>query len=332
MTSPDYLAPEKAYSATTITGLQDVDPNNPGGANNSDMMDQLEQVRSNLFLTLLGGFTSVPSAVTTAVNAIISAITGLLDGGLPDLSQFFDNLGGQLEAIEESIADLEAIAPSTPSTPAYVADINDMATCSRDDLYEYYQSGTSESPSVSMRAAKYTPAKVTFNSVAPVDYTPIVVDRRGLPKKLRWRVGNDTSLFGIDAYYMALCILNPANGNIEKAWDSGNIKDGVANTTTLTEVGVALTGITQLVTPGQILFIAHQQIAPGLAQGARSFACKPQPGGAARPGQLLDAWHYRTPGNHGSIPSSVSFASLERRNNCIPWGAIEVDTTVTEAP
>lgn len=261
--------------------------------------------------------------------------------------------------MEEAIADLGDIDPATPTTPAYVADINDMSTCSRDDLVEWTASASggghshgagtlsantstgnvtgstsSATPNISVDIslvpAKYTPARVQFSSVAPVDYTPIVVDRNGIVKKLRWRVGNDTSIFGIDAYFVGLCVYNPENGNVEKVWDSGNIKDGVANTSTLTEVALDM-GLDQAVVPGQILFAAHLQIAPGLAQGTRSWAWKPQPGGAARPGQLLNSWYYRTPGNHSSIPSSVSFASLERRNDGIPWAAVSVDTSGDEA-
>ena len=356
MTSPGSppIVPQRGYTASTIYQLQDVDPDALGQQQNQDMRDELEQVRDQLLNNLLGGFLNVPAAVTSAVTNIVSAITGLLTGGLGDLADFFDNLGGQLADIEEAIADLESVAPATPVTPAYVADIDDMATCSRDDLttYSVSTSGGSHSHgsgslsaststgkvtgstsnatpninvSIDLVPAKYTPAKVSFSSVAPVDYTPIIVDRRGKVKRLRWKVGNDTSLFGVGAYYMALCVYNPANGNIEKVWDSGNIKDGVANTTSLQEVGVDM-GINQIVTPGQILFVAHQQIAPGIAQQARSFACKPQPSNVtARPGQMLNGWYFRTPGNHGSIPSSVALSSLDRRNDCIPWAAIQVE-------
>lgn len=308
------------------------------------------------------------------IGTILELLTGVEDGDTNDLASWVNNLrklfrgeplgsdpggwfsgvldfGGmnnRLEEVEEVIADLGDVAATSPVTPAYVADINDMATCSRDDLVRWVSSshnhssgsysastttgnvtGSSSSTTVSVSpaAATYKPAAPTGSSSAPVDYTPIVVDRHGIVKKLRWRVGNDSSLFGIDAYYMALCVYNPANGSIEKVWDSGNIKDGVANTTSLQEVGVDM-GIDQVCTPGQILFVAHQQIAPGLFQETRTYACKPQPSGAAaRPGQLLDAWYFRTPGNVGSIPSSVSLASLSRRNDCIPWAAVEVDTS-----
>ncbi|QDH93522.1 minor tail protein [Gordonia phage Verity] len=354
MTSPDLFVPSKGYRANTVYQLQEVDPDALGAAENADMHAELEAVRAQLFNNLLGGFLNVPAAVGTAVGGIIGAITGILDGGLDDLFDYFDG-GDRLAEIEAAIADLESVAPATPVTPAYVADIDDMASCSRDDLttYQVSTSGGGHSHgsgslsaststgnvtgstsnatpninvSIDLVPAKYKPARVTFSSVAPVDYTPIIVDRRGNAKRMRWKVGNDTSLFGVDAYYMALCIYNPTNGNIEKVWDSGNIKDGVANTTSLQEVGVDMALASPLVTPGQILFMAHQQIAPGIAQDTRSFACKPQPSNVtARPGQLLNGWYFRTPGNHGSIPSSVALSSLDRRNDCIPWGAIQVE-------
>ncbi|AZS07295.1 minor tail protein [Gordonia phage Dorito] len=308
------------------------------------------------------------------IGTILELLTGVEDGDTNDLASWVNNLrklfrgeplgsdpggwfsgfldfGGmnnRLEEVEEAIADLGDVAAASPVTPLYAADINDMPTCSRDDLVRWVATshnhssgsysastttgnvtGSSGSTTVSLTPAPatYKPAAPTGSSSAPVDYTPIPVDRRGVVKKLRWRVGNDTSLFGIDAYYMALCVYDPADGLIKKVWDAGNIKDGVANTTTLTEVGVDM-GIDQVCTPGQILFVAHQQIAPGLFQETRTYACKPQPSGAAaRPGQLLDAWYFRTPGNVGSIPSSVSLASLSRRNDCIPWAAVEVDTS-----
>ncbi|AZV00753.1 minor tail protein [Gordonia phage Kiko] len=299
-------------------------------------------------LEIFSGRSSAVDATSADVASFWSDWQSYISGvPVPSLGSWFAG-AVDLGEIEAAIADLGDIAPTSPVTPAYVADINDMATCSRDDLIRWTAathnhssgsysantttgnvSGSSASTVVSLSPspATYKPSAPTGASpVAPVDYTPIVVDRRGVVKKLRWRVGNDTSIFSIDAYYMALCIYNPNTGNIEKVWDSGNIKDGVADTTSLREVAVDL-GIDQECVPGQILFVAHQQIAPGLFQESRTYACKPQAGSAARPGQLLDAWYYRTPGNVGSIPSSVSLASLSRRNDHIPWAAVEVDTS-----
>lgn len=277
-----------------------------------------------------------------------------------DLTDLFTSAQTQQGQIDAAIARLDEIAATSAVTPAYAADVNDMPTCSRDDLIAWSITGQVSSTthnhaagsltaslssgdvsgstgndshthnpgslSVSLVPATYQPAVVILSSVAPVDYTPIIVDRKGKVRLLRWRVGGDATWFGVDAYYMALCIYNPSNGNIEKVWDSGDIKDGAANTSSLREVSIDM-GLDQYCIPGQILFVAHQQIAPGLAQGARAFGCKPQPSNqTARPGQLLDSWYYRS-GNQSSIPSSISLASLTRRNDCIPWAAVSVDST-----
>ncbi|QZD97735.1 hypothetical protein SEA_VINE_26 [Gordonia phage Vine] len=272
-------------------------------------------------------------------------------GGLLDHALQLVTHASQLQEVEAAITELQNVDPASPVTPLYAADINDMVTCARADLVAWkvashnhssgsYSASTttgnvsgssgSTAPAVNAVPGAYSPARQTGSSTSPVDYTPLVVDRQGKVMKLRWRAGSDDSLFGIDAYYMALCIYNPNNGNIEKAFDSGNIADGVGGTSSLTDVYIDLSTLNQFVVPGQILFIAHQQIAPGLAQSTRSIGAKPQFGGAARPGSLIDSWYYRT-GNLGSIPSSVSLASLSRRNDCIPWYGVQVDSTV-EAP
>ena len=176
--------------------------------------------------------------------------------------------------------------------------------------------------------ATYSPKRYvnTFGVYeSPVDYVPIVVDRRGTVDKLRWKTGDDASLFGIDAYYMALCIYNASTGAIEKVWDSGNIKDTVANVSgSSREVEMSM-GISQICTPGQLLFVAHQQIAPGALQGTRSIGCEPL-SGDGRPSSLapLDGAMLRTPGRHGSIPSTIQASTLTRINTQQMWAAVSV--------
>lgn len=336
------------YSATTLYELQDTEEGGTSG--NVEMWGQLEQVRDSL-LGMLGGFVDVGSAIGAAITNIVAAITSISNGDLIDLSNFFGDSAARLDEIEASIANLELVAATYPSTPAYISGIQDMATCARQSLvtqnvsvsvsvasggsmscadaahsHSGHTHSSTQSVSVTAVTPTYKPA-ITFSlseSKAPVDYTPIVVDRRGTVDKMRWIAGADTSIFSIDAYYIALCIYNPDTHNIEKVWDSGNIKDGVANTTTLQEVEVSM-GISQECTPGQVLYIAHQQIAPGAFQAARSFACALQ-GGVARPSSLapLDGATFRTASDQTSIPSSYPAGSLLRINTRIPWGAVSV--------
>ena len=352
MTSPDGAVAQ--YSATTLYELQETEEGGTSG--NTEMWQQLEGIRDSL-LGMLGGFVDVGSAIGAAITNIVAAITSISNGDLIDLSNFFGDSSARLAEIEASIANLELVAATYPSTPAYVAGIQDMATGARQSLvipkvtvtlasdsHSHAKgtlaantstgviSGSTATDShthtatgyVSIAVPTYTPTATSFASNAPVDYTPIVVDRRGTVDKIRWIVGADTSIFSIDAYYIALCVYNPDNGNVEKVWDSGNIKDGVSNTSSLQEVELSM-GISQECTPGQILYIAHQQIAPGLAQTPRSFAYIPQ-GGVARPSSLapLDGATFRTASNQTSIPSSYPAGSLSRINTRIPWGAVSV--------
>ncbi|URM86127.1 minor tail protein [Gordonia phage BiggityBass] len=274
-----------------------------------------------------------------------SSITDIFE----DLTDLFTNAGQQQTQIESVIARLDEIDATFGTTPAYVADQGDMATAMRSGLVTERYSGASvqetghrhgiSNPGTSTQTDLagthnhtinltrfydvpfYTPDTATGNSTALVDYTPIVVDREGVIRALRWVCGVG-GIFDVDAYYMAICAYNPNNGNIEKVWDSGNIADDTDYSSPL-EIEWELDD-PQPCAPGQVLFMAHQQIAPGTAQSARPFACVPQ-GGIGRPATLLlDACTYRSPARYGSIPSSISKSSLTKINTRIPWIAAAV--------
>ncbi|WP_454174984.1 hypothetical protein [Gordonia sputi] len=309
---------------------------------------------------LLGRLGGDSSALTSwlgsgALPSWLSDFSGFNDL-LSQLGALIDGHTSQLADVEAAIANLEEVGAASSTTPAYVADIQDMATIPRSQLTTFAISGSVNSTligghthsissgatstgitmigshthgdnfGVSVQLPVYTPDRLNLSSTSYVDFTPIVVDRAGVVKKLRWIVGADTAIFGIDAYYVALCIYNPSTGAVEKVWDSGNIKDGVANTTNLQEVELDM-GIDQHCTPGQVLFFAHQQIAPGVLQGTRSFAAVPQAGISRPPTLLLDACTYRSKTRLGSIPSSIARSDLTRINSRIPWAAVSVDTT-----
>lgn len=259
----------------------------------------------------------------------------------------FASLFGALDAIPqgitehtEAIANLNDITAVMNTTAAYVGDLQDMVTVPRSDL-------VTPAPRLTGGAVKtvdvlsgfglgaalgvtigalpvFTPKVTVASNTGTIYYTPVVVDRKGAVDKLRWIVGADTAVGSVDYYEMALCVYNPANSNIEKVYTSGNIKDGVANTNTLAEVAIPM-GLNQQTTPGQILFVAHQQVAPGIFQNARTFAAKPQ-AGVGRPIDLkpLDACCFTAPNFTTGIPSSIPYASLTKENRFIPWSAVTV--------
>lgn len=298
--------------------------------------DTLEELKDNLIPAILKRPLEILAGIfntghSTEIDLDSSVITNLFKPIQSLIDGIVQGLGGSGtgHTVSEVVTRLESVGAASPATPAYVADIQDMATVPRSQVVGWDTHTISGCGVVTSQAGlpTYSPDRVFTLGTASsyVDYTPIVVDRSGVVKKLRWIVGADTSVFSIDAYYMALCIYNQTTGNIEKVWDSGNIKDGVANTTTLKEVELDM-GISQTCTPGQILFAAHMQLAPGFVQAARSFAAAPA-AGIARPSSiLLDACTYRTASRQTAIPSSVALSGMTRINNRIPWVAVSVDT------
>ena len=279
--------------------------------------------------------------------ANLAVAHGAVDTG-PDFdpwdwfSGWSTGLSDAITANTDAIANLEEIAAATNVTAAWVSDLEDMATIPRALVKTYALTGNSSAPKFrdvldydsvsSSGTSEYRlhrgvcptirPEKVGLVSQGHIYYTPIIVDRSGTVDKMRWIVGADTSLFSINYYEMALCVYNPDTGNVEKVWGSGDIKDGAADTTTLAEVYVSM-GISQTCTPGQVLFVAHQQTAPSLLQVTRRFAAVDQLN-KARTVPLLDAACYVAEDHSQGIPSSISFASLTRENRFLPYAAVSV--------
>lgn len=242
----------------------------------------------------------------------------------------------------EAIANLNDIAAASNTTPLWVSDLDDMASFPRSDLavlagatkyfdidgvYTYACADSAHNHTWHWVCPVFQPTTQALPTRGHIYYIPIIANRVGLPTAVRWIAGADTSIFSVDKYYMSLCAYNPSNGNVEKLWDSGDIKDAEANTTSLQEVEIA-TGLTDpdtdATTPGQLLFVAHQQIAPGGLQSPRRFAAKAM-SGIGRPGLLHNAACYVAEGYSDGIPSSISFASLTRENTILPWASIRME-------
>lgn len=253
------------------------------------------------------------------------------------LHDWSHNLDATLTEHTEAIAQLSDIAVAMGTTQAYVGDLQDMPTVPRSQLVCW---GGSAAPSrdvlnttllVGGALVKvnclpvFYPSVTTGPSKGHIYYTPIIVDRVGDVGSIRWIVGADTSVFSIDYYEVAFCGYDPPTGNIVKIWGSGDITSAEADVASLTEIDIDMALSSTRTTPGQILFFAHQQIAPGLLQSPRAFAAVPQ-GGVARPSSmLLDGACFVAPDYTQGIPSSISLASLTRENRMIPWGAVTVN-------
>lgn len=239
----------------------------------------------------------------------------------------------------EAITNLQDVAAAMNTTLAYVGDYQQMVSVPRSQLVMGTISGSSTPPksrnvldSVEFVGSGlfhhatmpvFLPKRIVGETLGTIYYTPIIADRHGQVEGFAWVGGADTSIFSIDFYEMALCVLNPTTGLIEKAWTSGNIKDAEANTSTLDELFMSI-GTPQTCSPGQILFAAHQQTAPGALQTPRSIGAVPQANINRSSAQVLDAWCYTAPNYSQGIPSSISFASLTRENRYLPWMGLRV--------
>ncbi|MGU3650697.1 hypothetical protein [Mycolicibacterium sp. A43C] len=267
-------------------------------------------------------------------------------GGV-DTGDDFDGWGYVNEwatAQTAAIANLEEIAAAGNATPAYAGDLFDMVSVFRTMMVGYGPAsgggaGTHTHPIICPSLKPNYANGVGAPPTGDIWFSPIISNVESYVRKMRWAGGIDPSIFGMQWYEKALMIYNPSNGNLEKAWTSGNIKDTVAAVTTMAELEVDLTGpapgpggtgpISQRTKPSQILFAATQQIAPGFGQSARSVGIVPQPG-MGRPSSLvLDAAVYIAPNHTQGIPSSIAFNSLSKSNAFIPWDAV---STSVEAP
>ncbi|SDD58518.1 hypothetical protein SAMN04488581_2598 [Mycolicibacterium neoaurum] len=291
--------------------------------------------------TITGG---VLHNVAVALGNVVSAVGDVFENAFQALSDWAFGIDEVLTEHTAAIANLEEVAAAGRTTAAYVGDLSDMVTAPRTLMVGYGAAsgggaGTHTHPIICPAVKPGYANGIGAPSTGDIWFTPVVADRTSYVTKLRWVGGADPSIFGMQWYEIALMIYNPTTGDLEKVWTSGNIKDTTAAASTLQELEVDMTGtapgvdgtgpISQQCTPGQILFIAMQQTAPGFGQSARSVGYVPQ-AGIGRPSSLvLDAALYLAPGYSQGIPSSIDFSSLSKNNTMIPWGAV---ATSVDAP
>lgn len=264
-------------------------------------------------------------------DGISSALTGTSNPNPGDsfLTGIWQLLGGlKTESANNAAAiqQLESLLGAAAPTPAWVSNLTDMASVPRALLIPTYSGG---SPWVeptewqldgSMPSYKPVANSSFGNSTGTVYFTPIVADRTGTIDKLRFITGPDSLGFSIDEYYLALFGYNPTNGNIEKLWQSANLKNDIG--TARAEVEISL-GLNSTVQPAQILFVAHMQRQPSMNGSTRSVAAVRQAGVSRPSSVLLRASCYELSGQTG-IGSSYALSSLSMQNNYIPWYAISV--------
>lgn len=261
------------------------------------------------------------SLIRGFIDGISSALTGTSNPnpGNSFLTNIWSLLGGirtQTADNAAAIQQLENLLAAAAPTPAWVSNLTDMASVPRALLMPVVTGEDTVMPSY-----KPTANNVLGNSTGTVYFTPIVADRTGQIDKLRFITGPDSLLFSIDEYYLALFGYNPMNGNIEKLWQSDNLKNDIGSDRAEIEVSM---GLSATVSPAQLLFVSHFQRQPALGGSTRNVAAVLQPGVSRPSSVLLRASCYSLSGQT-SIGASYSLASLSQINDYLPWYAISVN-------
>lgn len=235
-----------------------------------------------------------------------------------------------------AIADLSVIAAAAKATQAWVGNYTDMASVPRSLLIPAYWGGSHDhtvsdgasytgTASLSGGIPSYSPSVTKITSNGTIYFTPIISDRSGNLDKFRFITGADRSLFSIDAYNVALMIWDIPAGVFRTIWNPGDIKNSMGSSLSEVSISMGLAGAAAEIAPGQVLIAAHQQIAPGLAQTARSVAWVPQPGVARTSDVLIPGCYWQTSSNVANgIPTTVTVSSLSSRTGGIPWYAVSV--------
>lgn len=253
------------------------------------------------------------------------------------------------------VTDLASVVAAARATAAYTGNYNDMVTVPRVLLTPQvggvtvnsgtasgttgsggtttaaphthpFSSSHTHTASVSKSIPKFTPSvtKLTSPGTGKVYFTPIIADREGNLDKFRFITGADSSLFGIDAYYVALMVYDIPAAKFRTLWNPGDIKGSMGSSLSEVSLSMGLTGAAAAISPGQVLIAAHSQTAPGLAQTPRSVAWVPQAGVARTADVLLPGCYWVSDSNMNGIPSEVSVSDLSARNDGIPWYAVSV--------
>lgn len=313
-------------------------------------------IPQSLVSGLQSALSGVNGYIQDLVNAILRAIrkVPVVGGTIADIISEVGGLNdraddakatanqAQLDA-SFALANVAELKAAAVATQAWVSNLNDVVTVPRallipavyDNSHDHGSgtysanttsgtvSGSSSSTSISGSLPFYKPVANNSlgNSTGSVYFTPIVSDRNGTAKKLRFITGPDSFAFKIDEYWLALYSFDTATKNLSQIWASSNLKDSIG--TARAEVELTIPDVPLV--PSSIVFVGHMQRQPSLGGSTRNVAAVPQ-GGITRPASvLLRASCYQL-ASQTAMPTSVNLDSLTFNNNYIPWYALSVDS------
>lgn len=250
---------------------------------------------------------------TTTTNAQ-TVVDGIVNGATNGSGS-----GYSTSAVQAAVAGLA----TGYATPAYVSNLTDMVTVPRQSVIGWSRDIPSGCPLAcsSSGLPTFPPQVDKFGSpgTGTAYFVPIVSDRKGTLGKLRFITGADSSLFSIDAWFLDVYVYS--GGTLTKVTNNGNLKSAMSSSLGEESIDISSFGIN--VVPAEILFVAHLQQAPGLAQTARSYAAAPN-NGVPRATDVVLQHAYYTQTGLSTLPQTVSLSSLTGADRMIPWAAVSV--------
>ncbi|QCW22031.1 hypothetical protein SEA_YAKULT_27 [Gordonia phage Yakult] len=141
---------------------------------------------------------------------------------------------------------------------------------------------------------------------------------------LRIVTGNDTGVFGIDAWYLGIYAYDkaPADGSaprLAKIWDSGDLKGVLASQRQRYNIATGL--VNTKVKPDQLIAVASLQIAPGVFQTPRGIGCIFQTGISEPPGVVPQA-RAAYISDQSTLPQYVPMSSLTWDKSKVLWASL----------
>lgn len=330
-----------------------------GAANFTNLLDQLLHDPASLLGTLPQSLVDgLTTGLNTIRDQILSVITNVIQGirGVPfvgnniadALLAMLNEVAGlqntavtakttavqaQLDA-SAALANISELKAAAIATQAWVSNLNDVVSVPRALLIPSDITGSTAIGSgqyahshgaVGLELSglpSYKPYanNVLGNSTGTCYFTPIVSDRYGTARKLRFITGPDSLMFSIDEYWLGLYSFDLDSRTLTRIWLSSNLKNSIGDDRA--EVETAIPDIP--VVPASIVFVGHMQRQPSLGGSTRNVAAVPQ-GGVSRPSSVLLRASCYELGGQTAMPTTVGLDSLGFQNGYIPWYALSVD-------
>ncbi|QOC55725.1 minor tail protein [Gordonia phage Archimedes] len=314
----------------------------------SDALNSIRNQVLSVIKNVIQGIRGVPFVgdnIADALLAMLNEVAGLQNTAITAKTTAVQ---AQLDA-SAALANIAELKAAAIATQAWVSNLNDVVSVPRALLipqvtgtgsvtvsgttgsggtttagphtHSFNDGAHSHTIQKALPSYKPTANNVAGNSTGSAYFTPIVSDRNGTARKLRFITGPDSLVFSIDEYWLGLYSFDVSSRTLSRIWLSSNLKNSIGDDRA--EVEVAIPNIP--VVPASIVFVGHMQRQPSLGGSTRNVAAVPQ-GGVSRPSSVLLRASCYALGGLTAMPTSVNLDDMSMINDFIPWYALSVDS------